>query len=79
MFQCEDGELIPRDASDDKPNLHFSFANPGGHTAVVDLTGSEPQYSGDLPVDPSAKPFFERLWYLCHCRAGSPSGTKGLP
>ncbi|MFZ3201707.1 MAG: VWA domain-containing protein [Candidatus Acidiferrales bacterium] len=79
MFQCEDGELIPRNASDQKPDLHFSFANPAGHTAVVDLTGSEPQYSGDLPVDPTAKPFFERLWYLCHCRAGSPSGTKGLP
>ncbi|MGA8367617.1 MAG: VWA domain-containing protein [Candidatus Acidiferrales bacterium] len=68
-FQCEEGQLIPRDASDAKPNLHFSFANPAGHMAVVDLTGSEPQYSGDLPVDPSAKPFFERLWYLCHCRA----------
>ena len=51
-FQCEEGQLIPRDASDAKPNLHFSFANPAGHMAVVDLTGSEPQYSGDLPVRP---------------------------
>jgi VWFA-related protein len=71
-FHCEDGELIPRDASDAKPDLHFSFKNPTGQTAVVDLTGSEPQYSGDLPVDPSAKPFFETLWYLCRCRASQP-------
>jgi VWFA-related protein len=68
-FHCENGELIPRDGSDEKPNLHFSFGNPTGQTAMVDLTGSEPQYSGDLAVDSSAKPFFEALWYLCHCRA----------
>jgi hypothetical protein len=49
--------------------LHFSFKNPAGQTAVVDLTGSKPQYSGDLPMDPSAKPFFEALWNLCHCAA----------
>lgn len=71
-FHCEDGELIPRDASDAKPDLHFNFKNPTGQTAGVDLTGSDPQYSGDLPVDPSAKPFFETLWYLCHCRASQP-------
>ena len=68
-FHCEQGQLVPRDPGDARPDLHFSFGNPGGKTAVVDLTGSEPQYSGDLSVDPSAKPFFERLWYLCHCRA----------
>jgi hypothetical protein len=67
-FHCENGELIPLDGSDEKPNLHFSFGNPTGQTAMVDLTGGEPQYSGDLAVDSSAKPFFETLWYLCHCR-----------
>jgi VWFA-related protein len=68
-FRCQDGQLVPRDAGDATPNLHFSFKNPAGQTAIVDLTGSEPQYSGDLPVDPSAKPFFEALWNLCHCGA----------
>ena len=68
-FRCQDGQLVPRDAGDATPNLHFSFKNPAGQTAIVDLTGSEPQYSGDLPMDPSAKPFFEALWNLCHCAA----------
>jgi len=68
-FRCQDGQLVPRDAGDATPNLHFSFKNPSGQTAVVDLTGSAPQYSGDLPMDPSAKPFFEALWNLCHCGA----------
>ncbi len=77
-FHCEAGELTPRDASGAKPDLHFSFGNPSGQTAVVDLTGSEPQYSGDLPVDPSAKPFFETLWYLCHCRA-APQNLADAP
>jgi len=77
-FHCENGELIPRDGSEEKPNLHFSFGNPTGQTAEVDLTGSEPQYSGDLTVDSSAKPFFETLWYLCHCR-GAPQRLADPP
>jgi len=68
-FHCEEGKLIPSNAGGESPNLQFSFENPAGETAVVDLTGSKPQYFGDLPVDPSAKPFFDTLWYLCHCRA----------
>ena len=78
-FHCEAGELIPRDASGDKPNLHLTFKNPSGEMAEVNLAGSEPQYSGDLPVDPSAKRFFERLWYLCHCRAAPSSLAAAHP
>lgn len=78
MFHCDEGKLIPRDAGGENPNLQFSFENPGGQTAVVDLTGSKPQYFGDLPVDPSAKPFFDTLWYLCHCRA-APQNLADAP
>jgi VWFA-related protein len=78
LFHCEEGKLIPRDAGGENPNLQFSFENPGGQTAVVDLTGSKPQYFGDLPVDPSAKPFFDTLWYLCHCRA-APQNLADAP
>jgi VWFA-related protein len=78
MFHCDEGKLIPRDAGGENPNLQFSFENPGGQTAVVDLTGSKPQYFGDLPVDPSAKPFFDMLWYLCHCRA-APQNLADAP
>jgi VWFA-related protein len=77
-FHCEEGKLVPHDAGGENPNLQLSFENPGGETAVVDLTGSKPQYFGDLPVDPSAKPFFDTLWYLCHCRA-APQNLADAP
>ena len=74
-FQCSDGVLTPRDPSNkEEPQMQFTFRNPGGHAAIVDLSGSQPQYSGDLPVDASAKDFFGRLWYLCHCT--SPPASK---
>jgi hypothetical protein len=35
---------------------------------VVDLKGEQPVYLGDLPVDPSAQSFFDRVWKTSHCQ-----------
>jgi hypothetical protein len=32
------------------------------------LGGSAPVYSGELPVDSSARAFFDYLWKLAHCQ-----------
>jgi len=68
-FHCEAGKLVLNDpASGAAPNFTFRFRSTSGPTAVVDLNGREPAYSGDLPVEPSAKDFFGSLWKLCHCQ-----------
>ena len=68
QFHCQAGSLVPNDAnSTATPKLIFQFRSASGHSAIVDLTGSEAQYSGDLPVDPSAKPFFEYIRKISHC------------
>jgi VWFA-related protein len=68
-FHCEAGELKPNASSSGNPNFVFNFHNPAGLVAVVDLGGATPAYSGTLPVDASAKAFFNRLSKLCHCTA----------
>jgi VWFA-related protein len=68
-FHCEAGKLMSNNpASGTAPNFTFRFRSASGPTAVVDLNGSEPAYSGDLPVELSAKEFFGRVWKLCHCQ-----------
>jgi VWFA-related protein len=66
-FHCASGALTPTDARTPAPSLRLTFVKPDGQTSIVDLKGDHPDYSGTLPVDDSAKPFFERLWYLMHC------------
>ncbi|HVB87496.1 MAG TPA: VWA domain-containing protein [Candidatus Dormibacteraeota bacterium] len=68
-FHCEAGQLKPNDSSSGTPNFVFNFHNSAGLVAVVDLGGAAPSYSGTLPVDPTAKAFFDRLWKSCHCTA----------
>jgi len=79
-FDCENGKLAPRDpASTEVPNLSFVFRNNAGKTAMVDLAGDQPAYSGDLPVDQSARTFFHGLWDLCHCRAAPAVTSTSAP
>jgi hypothetical protein len=68
-FHCEAGKLTPKEPNGGSPNFQFWFHSPSGLTALVDLSGSAPVYSGNLPVEPSARAFFDRLWKLCHCQA----------
>jgi VWFA-related protein len=68
-FHCQSGSLVPNDAtSTATPKLIFVLRSPSGPAAVVDMMGSETKYSGDLPVDPTAKTFFDQVWKLCHCQ-----------
>jgi VWFA-related protein len=68
-YHCQTGSLAPNDAnSPAAPILAFVFPSLAGPAATVDLNGNEPQFSGDLPVDPDAKLFFEQVWKLCHCQ-----------
>jgi VWFA-related protein len=68
-YHCSEGKLIPNDPNA-KPevSLLFKFRSPAGPGALVELGGDAPAYSGDLPVDPSAKAFFDYFWKLCHCQ-----------
>ncbi len=68
-FQCEAGKLVSDSPNGPQPSFSFTFRNPSGLLALVDLSGSATFYSGNLPVDASAKAFFGRLWKMCHCRA----------
>jgi VWFA-related protein len=69
-FHCQAGNLVANDpASGAAPNFQFAFRNPAGLGVVIDLGGDQPSYSGGLPVDSSAKTFFDSVWKLCHCQA----------
>ena len=69
-FHCEAGRLVANDAgSSEKPGFLLTFRNPTGPSALVELDGERPEYSGDLPVDTSAKEFFDYLWKLVHCQS----------
>ena len=69
QFHCQAGGLVPNDPkSTAVPKLIVVFESSKGSVALVDMTGSEPKYSGSLPIDPSAKPFFDQVWKLCHCQ-----------
>jgi VWFA-related protein len=68
-YHCEAGSLVPNDISSvATPNLLITLREPGGTRAVIDLGGSAPSYSGEVPVDSSARAFFDYLWKLCHCQ-----------
>jgi VWFA-related protein len=66
-FHCQSGTLVSNLPTGAPPNLRLRFRNPAGKLAVVDLTGAQPDYSGELRVDSSAKLFFDRVWALSHC------------
>jgi VWFA-related protein len=69
QYHCQGGSLVSNDPnSTSLPKLAFVFPGLGGLVGAVDMTGSEPQYSGNLPVDPDAKQFFNQLWKVCHCQ-----------
>ncbi len=67
-FHCAAGNLVPIDPAGSAPKLQFIAGNHDGKIATVDLKGERPQYSGDLPVDPTAQAFFERIWQLTRCQ-----------
>jgi VWFA-related protein len=69
-YHCDGGKLVPNDPSASAaavPYL-FTFHSPAGPGALVQLGGDAPAYSGNLPIDPSAKAFFDYFWKLCHCQ-----------
>jgi VWFA-related protein len=68
-FRCQTGSLVPNDPAGGQPKLQFIVGNHNGKVVTVDLKGAQPQYSGDLPVDPTAQAFFDRVWRLSHCQA----------
>ncbi len=70
QYHCQAGNLVSNDPSSTTvPRLAFVLRGASGPAVLVDVTGTEPQYTGDLPVDPDAKAFFSQVWKLCHCQA----------
>jgi hypothetical protein len=68
-FHCDSGKLVANDpASGARPNFLLTFQSASGTGALVELGGDAPAYSGNLPVDASARAFFDYLWKLCHCQ-----------
>jgi len=67
-FHCQDGHFVPVDPADGAPEMRFTFHNHSGKLVVVDLKAEQPVYLGDLPVDPSAQSFFDRVWKTSHCQ-----------
>ncbi len=70
QYHCQAGNLVSNDPkSTTAPKLALVLRGASGPAVLVDLTGTEPQYTGDLPVDPDARAFFAQVWKLCHCQA----------
>ena len=67
-FACSAGQLAPKDPASGEAKLQFIAGNHDGKVAIVDLKGAQPEYSGDLPVDATARAFFDRVWRLSHCQ-----------
>jgi VWFA-related protein len=68
-YHCQAGALISNDAnSTATPKLVLTLSKQGSTGAIVDLGGDAPVYTGELPVDSSARAFFDYLWKLCHCQ-----------
>lgn len=63
-FHCSNGALAAEDPTAPAPTLRLAFIDSTGASSIVDLKAGQPEYSGALPVDVSARPFFQRLWYL---------------
>jgi hypothetical protein len=69
QYHCQAGNLVPNNpSSTTTPRLAFVLRGASGPGVIVDVTGTEPQYIGDLPVDPDAKLFFNQVWKVCHCQ-----------
>lgn len=70
QYHCDAGNLVSNDPkSAVAPKLALVLRGASGPAVLVDLTGSEPQYTGDLPVDPDARAFFAQVRKLAHCQA----------
>ena len=68
-YHCDAGTLVTNDITfSDRPNFVLTLRKPGGTRAQIDLGGGAPAYSGEVPVDSSARAFFDYLWKLCHCQ-----------
>jgi VWFA-related protein len=68
-YHCDAGNLVANDVTfSDKPNFVLTLRKPGGTFAQIDLGGGAPAYSGDVPIDASARAFFDYIWKLCHCQ-----------
>jgi VWFA-related protein len=69
-YHCQAGNLVPNDpSSTTTPKLAFVLRSVSGPAVLVDVTGTEPQYTGDLPVDSDGRAFFSQVWKLYHCQA----------
>ena len=70
QYHCEAGTLVSNDPkSTTPPRLALVLRGATGPAVLIDLTGTDPQYTGDLPVDPDARAFFAQVWKLAHCQA----------
>ncbi|MGO9591997.1 MAG: VWA domain-containing protein [Candidatus Acidiferrales bacterium] len=70
QYHCEAGTLVSNDPkATTPPRLALVLRGATGPAVLIDLTGADPQYTGDLPVDPDARAFFSQVWKLAHCQA----------
>jgi VWFA-related protein len=67
-FRCQSAKLISVDPAGGEAKLQATFRTQNGKQTTVDLKGAQPEYSGDLAIDSSAKEFFDQVWKLAHCQ-----------
>jgi VWFA-related protein len=71
-FRCLSGRFVSVDSAGNEagpdPVLKFTFHNHDGKVVTVDLNGDQPEYQGDLVVDPTAKSLFDQVWKSSHCQ-----------
>jgi len=58
-FRCQSARLVPIAPAGSEARLQATFRAQDGKQATVDLKGAQPEYSGDLAVDSTAKEFFD--------------------
>jgi hypothetical protein len=67
-YRCQSDKLLPIDTAGGDAKLQIMFRDRNGKQLTIDLKGSQPEYSGNLSVDATAKDFFDQVWKLSHCR-----------
>ncbi len=68
-YHCDAGKLVANDPNaPTRPGFTLLFQSPSAGNATVQLDGDAPVYGGTLPVDSTARAFFDYVWKLCHCQ-----------
>lgn len=72
QYHCDAGQLVANTAGGAPPSLVLTLNDDQGRSIKINLKGDQPDYSGTISIEDSAKPFFAALRSLVHCQTTNP-------